>query len=85
MGVARTTRFESGAFGCVVHTKGATTCGTAEHSPPYDYFLLQNVLEFFKTRGSPIGVEETFDIIAFIEAAGRSKEQGGAPVETETL
>ena len=35
----------------------------------------------FETRQMPIDLRETLEIVAFIEAARRSAEAGGAPVE----
>ncbi len=85
LGLLRGTRFAKGRFGCVVHTATETHVGLAEATPPYYYLLLQKVVEFFKTRTSPIDVEETFDIIAFLAAADQSKAQGGAVVQVATF
>ncbi len=84
-GVMRGTRFEKGDFGCVVHTNAGTRCGLAQPTPPGYYCLLQKVVEFFKTGVSPIDVQETFDIMAFLEAANKSKERDGASVQLESL
>jgi predicted dehydrogenase len=81
LGVLRGTRVGKGQFGCVVHTDQATECSLALSSPPYYYGLMQRVLEFFKTRTSPIEINETLEIIAFLEAADASRAQGGAVVE----
>ena len=42
--------------------------------------LMVNILEFFRTGISPVKMEETLEIYAFMEAADESKRQGGAPV-----
>jgi hypothetical protein len=38
------------------------------------------VIEFFRTGTSPVPVEETLEIMAFMEAADVSKARNGAPV-----
>jgi hypothetical protein len=43
--------------------------------------LLENVVEFFKTKKPPVPNDLTLEIFAFMDAAQRSKEQGGARVE----
>jgi len=85
LGVMRGTRFEKSAFGCTVHTDGGTRTGLARATPPYYYCLLTEVMKFFETGISPIPIEETFEIISFIEAANLSREQGGSIVRTESL
>jgi hypothetical protein len=85
LGLLRGTRFAKGRFGCVVHTATETHVGLAQSAPPYYYLLLQQVMEFFKTGVSPIDIEETFNVIAFLAAADQSKAQGGAVVSVETL
>jgi len=55
-----------------------------EHSPPdaqHSYIpLLREMVEFFRTGNPPVPNEETLEIFAFMDAAQRSKEQGGTPV-----
>ena len=82
VGVLRGTRFAKGNFGCVVHTDAGTRVGLAQSTPPYYAFLMQQVMRFFQTGISPIPVEETFAIIAFLEAADASKVQDGVAVPT---
>jgi predicted dehydrogenase len=84
-GVLRGTRVERGEFGCVVHTSAATRASLAQPKPPYYYTMLRRILEFFRAGTSPIPAEETFEIVAFLEAADRSKALGGAAVSTEKL
>jgi CxxC motif-containing protein len=38
-------------------------------------------MNFFQTGVAPVKPEETIEIIAFLEAADLSKQQGGAPVK----
>ena len=42
--------------------------------------LLRKIIEFFRTGRPPVPNEETLEIFAFMDAAQRSKEQGGTPV-----
>jgi hypothetical protein len=85
IGVLRGLRFEKSEFGCVVHTGAGTALGIAASTPPYYAIMLQQVLAFFETGISPIDIHETWDIIAFLEAAERSRARGGATVELERL
>jgi predicted dehydrogenase len=41
--------------------------------------LIVEVVEFFRTGKSPVPIEETVEIMAFMEAADLSKSRGGAP------
>jgi len=42
--------------------------------------LLLEIVKFFQTRKPPVANEETLEIMAFMDAAQRSKQQGGAPM-----
>jgi predicted dehydrogenase len=42
--------------------------------------LVLEIVKFFQTGKPPVAPEETLDIFAFLDAAQRSKEQGGKPV-----
>ena len=42
--------------------------------------LLREVVKFFQTGNPPVPNEETLEIFAFMDAAQKSKEQGGKPV-----
>jgi len=43
--------------------------------------LLREILKFFETGKPPVAPEETLEIIAFMDAAQRSKEAGGKPMK----
>jgi predicted dehydrogenase len=77
LGVMRGTRFGKGGFGCVVYTDQGTRCGMAQSTPPYYYLLLKKMLAFFESGESPIDIQETLDIVAFLETADQSRAQGG--------
>ena len=85
VGVMRGTRFEKNDFGCVVHTSAGTRLSLAVAKPPSYNLLLQQVMRFLETGVSPLAIEETFAIVSFLEAADRSKAQGGAVVELAAL
>jgi hypothetical protein len=42
--------------------------------------LLKEIVKFFETGTPPVAPEETLEIMAFMEAAQRSKEAGGRPM-----
>ena len=82
IGILRGTRYPQDAFGCVVHTDTATRCALAQSVPPYYALMLEQIVAFFATGVSPIDSAETWDIIAFLEAAERSRASVGEPIET---
>jgi hypothetical protein len=49
------------------------------------YGLIVQVVEFFRTGKSPVPIDETIEIMAFMEAADLSKSRGGAPVALSEL
>lgn len=55
--------------------------GTYEGYEP----LLLKVLEFFRTGKSPVSIDETLEIYAFMEAADESKRRGGESVTIEEV
>lgn len=85
VGLLRGTRAGAGQFGCVVHTDKAVKASVAQATPPYYYLMLQAVLAFFHSGQSPITVTDSYEIVAFLEAAERSRAQSGKPIALETL
>ena len=43
--------------------------------------LIRQIMEFFKSGKPPVAPEETLEIMAFMDAAERSRQQGGVPVK----
>ena len=43
--------------------------------------LVVEIVKFFQTGKPPVPNEETLEIFAFMDAAQKSKEQGGVPVK----
>jgi hypothetical protein len=80
-GIIHATRYPHNAFGCTVHTSSDVQFGLAEENPPYYFRLMEKILKFFQERTSPVAIEETLEIIAFVEAANLSKERNGKLLE----
>jgi predicted dehydrogenase len=59
----------------VNHPKAA---GATDYRP-----LVVEVIKFFQTGKPPVSPEETLEIFAFMDAAQKSKEQGGKPVRVQ--
>lgn len=60
-------------------SKGVATQGV---STKYIYReLLKKIVQMFQTKEAPIDLRETLEVVAFIEAARKSADAGGAPVE----
>jgi predicted dehydrogenase len=57
----------------------AASSGTAPKRSSY-YGLLVAIVDFFRTGKPPVPIDETLEIMAFMEAADLSKARGGAPV-----
>ena len=41
------------------------------------------IVKFFQTGKPPVAPEETLEIFAFMDAAQKSKEQGGKPIRVQ--
>lgn len=66
-----------GAYGVTVITaKGPVTGGDKHSYKP----LVEEYLKFFQTGISPVPLETTIELLAFMEAGDESKRRGGAPV-----
>jgi hypothetical protein len=85
VGVLRGLRVGAGQFGVVVHTDKAVKASVAQSAPPAYYLMLQAVLPFFQSGQSPIAAAASYEIIALLEAAERSRAQNGALVTLEAL
>jgi predicted dehydrogenase len=57
--------------------KGEAPAGSYDGYEP----LVAAIMTFFQTGVAPVPPEETIEIMAFMEAADESKNQGGAPVK----
>ena len=73
----RTGTFREGKYGGVARgEKGEATVGTYDRYAP----LVVEIVKFFQTGKSPVPVEETIELFAFMTAADESKRLGGKPV-----
>lgn len=68
-----------GGYGAIVYNeKTAVEAGKMKVS----YVpMLTEIVKFFQTGVSPVAEEETLELFAFMDAAQKSKEQGGKPVK----
>jgi len=73
----RTGTFREGKYGGVARgEKGEAKVGMYDHYAP----LVVEIVKFFQTGKSPVPVEETIELFAFMTAADESKRLGGKPV-----
>jgi predicted dehydrogenase len=85
IGVVRGIRDGKAEFGQAVFgrdgivTAPEATSGERPKQSGY-HGLVTEVVEFFRTRKAPVPIEETIEMMAFMEAADLSKARGGAPV-----
>lgn len=77
IGTLRGNRTGANNFGCVVTTSKATKAGFALGEIPYYALMLKKVIPFFQTGISPVSLDESLEIIAFLEAASNSRSSGG--------
>ncbi len=79
LGTVRAIRDGKRGYGAIVYgdkeIKVADSVGAAYPQ------LMREVVKFFGTRVPPVSNEETLEIFAFMDAALRSKENGGAPTK----
>lgn len=69
-----------GAYGAVVFRAKGVVQSPA--TVPFSYRpLVEQIVKFFQTGTPPVTPEETLEIFAFLDAAQRSKEAGGAPTK----
>jgi predicted dehydrogenase len=81
IGTFRGLRGKSGYGALVFGAKGIAPSGGSGGYEP----LLVEICKFFRTGKPPISLQETLEILTFMEAADESKRQGGAPVSLESV
>jgi virulence factor len=79
IGVVRAMAQGAAPFMFIAHTKKGAVTQQVESAFIYRE-LLKKIVGMMETGESPLDLRETIEIIAFIEAARKSSEQGGAPV-----
>lgn len=85
LGIFRGTRFDVNSFGCLLNTNRGISYRQARDDPPFYYFLIKEVLDFFIKGTQKVTHQEMFEVIAFIEAAHESIKNGGQAVDTKTV
>lgn len=78
IGVVRAMR-PYGDYGAVVHRPKVAVQSKAKAGAAYREMLVE-VIKFFQTKQPPVPNEETLEIFAFMDAAQRSKAEGGKPM-----
>jgi hypothetical protein len=69
-----------GGYGAVVFRAKQVTQSNPKAAAGYRPLLVE-IVKFFETKQPPVSNAETLEIFAFIDAAQRSKEAGGAPMK----
>ena len=91
IGIVRGIRDGASSYGQVLFGRKAVLTGPTPESSGMGvkrssyYGLVSTVVEFFKTGKPPVPLDETIEIMAFMEAADASKARNGAPVELSEL
>src|SRR5262249_61607541 len=68
-------------YGAIVYRGREVVVSHPKAGEATDYKpLVAEIVKFFQTGKPPVPNEETLEIIAFMDAAQRSKDQGGKPV-----
>lgn len=79
IGTLRGERAGLDRFGVTVHRRQRSRfADLSAHPKPYYASLLEQVMTMFQTGVATLPIEETLEIVRFIEAANRSRESGGA-------
>lgn len=80
IGTLRGNRAGAGNFGCVLTTNKSTKASVVSNEVPSYAMLLRKVIPFLQTGISPIDISVSLEVIAFLEAASRSRVNGGKKV-----
>ena len=81
IGTVRGNRVGSNSFGCTLTVEGETKFALVSGEVPFYALMLKKIVPFFETGVSDIPVEESLEIIAFLEAASQSRAQGGKAIK----
>ena len=80
IGILRGLRYANVSFGCTLHTDKGVQTQLALGEPPFYAQLMKHIIPFFKEKHSPIALEESLEIVAFLDAATHSRENAGKPI-----
>jgi len=81
IGTLRGNRVGANGFGCMLTIEGETKFALVSSEIPYYALMMKKIIPFFQTGVSDIPVEESLEVIAFLEAASQSRQQGGKVIE----
>ena len=71
-----------GKYGATVFRKDAVQTSPPDAKTGYEA-LVREIVTFFQTGKPPVSNQETLEIFEFMDAAQRSKEAGGKPVQLQ--
>lgn len=77
IGTLRGNRTGANNFGCVLTTSKTSKAGFANADVPYYALMLKKVIPFFQNGIAPINLDESLEIIAFLDAASESRSNDG--------
>ncbi|MFI5335364.1 MAG: Gfo/Idh/MocA family protein [Opitutales bacterium] len=80
IGQIRGNRAGSNVFGGVVHREKASQWVDVASGTRPDVGLTRAIMEFFRGGPAPVALDETLELIRFLEAANESRAQGGRTV-----
>ena len=83
LGTVRAIRSGSAGYGLTVYSEKQTVTTSIDASNNYRN-LLREIMKMLESGTPPLAIEETIEIISFIEAAYRSSQNGGAATRLET-
>ncbi len=83
LGTVRAIRSGSAGYGLTVYSDKSTVTTSIDASNNYRN-LLREIMKMLETGTPPLAIEETIEIISFIEAAYRSSQNGGAGTGLES-
>lgn len=67
----------TGCFGALLHREqGTEYVDVYAAQKPYFASMLEEVVRMFQTKTPPLDIEETIEVIAFLEAANESRATG---------
>lgn len=81
IGTVRGVRAGKSDYEATVFCEGGVHHVARNREVPIYAGLLAQIMEFFRTGRAPVGLDETLEIMAFMEAALVSSQNGGRPVD----
>ncbi len=78
-------RIKANNFGCTLTTDKGHIAAMVSTEVPFYAMLLRKVVPFLQTHVPAVPVEESLEIIAFLEAVSQSRAQGGKMIEIAEL